>query len=86
METGFGCGMRSATDEIPGLYLTLALDRDRPPGLVHELVPEQFLRRSGDLNPPRRPVGFHPTRGVHGIAPEVVQEALAADHAGDDWS
>src|SRR5919198_1170006 len=82
MGTRSAGGIHSATDEVPGLYLPFALDRDRPPWLADELVPEQLLRRSGDLDPARGPVGLHPTRGVHGIAPKVVQEPLPADHAG----
>src|SRR5437764_5212612 len=86
MGRGFGGGIHSATGEIPGLYLAFALDRDRPPPLTDEFVLEQFLRRSGDLDPPRGPVGLHATRGVHRVAPEVVQEPLAADYAGHDRS
>ena len=33
---------------------------------------------------PGVPCGFHPTRHVHRVAPEVVQEALASDDAGHD--
>src|SRR5204862_7959692 len=82
MDTGFGCGIRSATDEVPGLDLALALDRDRPPRLADEIVLEQLLRCPGDLDPPRGPVRLHPTRGIDRVAPEVVQEPLPADYAG----
>src|SRR5262249_25365637 len=71
-------------DEVPRLHLALALDRDPAPRLALELVGEQLVRRTGDLDPPGRSVGLHTARRVHGVAPEVVQEALAADHAGDD--
>src|SRR5205814_8299536 len=83
--TGFGGGVRS-TNQVPGFHLPLALDRDRSPRLAHELVLEQLLRRPGDLDPPRGPLGLHAARGVHSVAPEVVQEPLAADHAGHDRS
>ena len=32
---------------------------------------------------PGVPVGLHPARHVDGVAPEVVQEPLPSDHAGD---
>ena len=31
-----------------------------------------------------RALRLHPARGVHGVAPQVVEEPLAADDAGDD--
>src|SRR5688572_29328197 len=86
MDTGFGGRIRSATDEVPGLDLALALDWDRSPRLADELVLEQLLRRPSDLDATRGPVGLHPTRRVYGVAPEVVQESLPPDHAGDDRS
>ena len=43
MGNGFGGAVRSATDEVPSLHLALALDRDRPPRLAHELVLEQLF-------------------------------------------
>src|SRR4051812_36871770 len=51
MGAGFCGGVRSAIDEVPGLHLAFAFDRNRPPRLAHELVAEQLLRRPGDLDP-----------------------------------
>src|SRR6476660_965919 len=48
-------GRGSATDEVPGLDLAFALDRDCPPGLKDELVCEQLFCRPGDLDPARGP-------------------------------
>src|SRR2546423_6689467 len=62
--TGFAGGSHSATDEVPDVHRAFPLERDRPPRLADELVLEQLLRRFGDLDPPRRPVGLHTTRGV----------------------
>src|SRR5688500_14653734 len=67
--------------QVPHLDLALPLDRDRPPRLALELVAEQLVRRAADLDPPRRPVRLHAAGRVDSIAPEVVEEALAADHA-----
>jgi heat shock protein HslJ len=44
------------TDEVPGLDLTLPLDRDRPARLTLELVGDELVGRARDLDPPRRPV------------------------------
>src|SRR5207247_6886403 len=84
--TGFGGGIRSATHEVPGLDLAFAFDRDRPHRGPDEFVLEQLLRRPRDLDPPRGPVRLHATRGVHRVAPEVVQKPLPPYHAGDDRS
>src|SRR5947207_13558515 len=81
MDTGFGCGIRSATDEVPGLDLALALDRDRPPRLADQIVLEQLLRCPGDLDPPRGPVRLHRTPGLESVAPELVQERVPTDYA-----
>jgi hypothetical protein len=86
MGTGLAGGIGSATDEVPGLDLAFALDRDSSPGLADELACEQVFRRSGDLDPARGPVRLHPTRDVHRIAPEVLEESLPPDHAGHNWS
>src|SRR5829696_52146 len=75
---------RARTHEVPGLDVALALDRDRAPCLELELAAEQLVRRARDLDPPRRAVGLHSAGHVHRVAPEVVQEPLAANHAGHD--
>src|SRR5215831_11386305 len=69
MSRGFAGEIHPATDEVPGLDLAFSLERDRPSPLADELVLEQFLRRSGDLDPAWGPVGLHATRRVHRVAP-----------------
>src|SRR5919109_1680026 len=66
-------GVDAPTDEIPDVHLALPLDGDRPPRLAHELVVEQLLRGTRDLDPPRGPVRLHAASSVHGVAPEVVE-------------
>src|SRR3954467_14676508 len=56
-------GVRSTADQVPRLDFALSLDRDQTSSLALELVGEELVRRPGDLNPPRRPVRFHPARG-----------------------
>ena len=76
--------VRPCPDEVPGLHRALPLDLDRPTLRADELVLQQIVRRTGDLDLPRRPVRLHPARRVHRVAPQVVQEPLRADHPGDD--
>ena len=40
-------------------------------------------RRGRSPGSDRDAVGLHPARGVHGVAPQVVDELAPADHAGD---
>src|SRR5688500_14529485 len=75
---------RPRSHQVPGLHLALPLDVDRPPSPAGELVLQQLVRRSRDLDLTWGAVRFHAARRVHGIAPEVVEEALRADHAGGD--
>src|SRR3954454_4510761 len=71
-------------DEIPRLDLAFALDRDRPARLEIELVCEQVTRGSCDLDATRWAVRLHPAGGVHGVAPEAVEEAFPPDHTRHD--
>ena len=67
---------------IGPLPLTSIVPRRR----ADELILQQLVRRARDLDLSGRALGLHPARRVHGVAPEVVEEALRADHAGDDRS
>src|SRR5262249_25685532 len=86
VSSSLGDGIRSASDEIPRFHLPLALHRDGPPRLVDDLVIEQLLGRSRDLDPSRGPLRLHAAGSVYGVAPEVVEKPLPADHAGHDRS
>src|SRR6185503_15860290 len=59
--------------EVPGL--------DGAPPLQDELVLEELVGRPRDLDAARRALCLHPPRDVHGIAPQVVEEALPPDDA-----
>src|SRR5207302_2306397 len=52
--------------------------------LALEVVPEELVSCVGDLDPVRRALRLHPARDVDRVTPEVVQEPLPADDAGDD--
>ena len=52
-------------------------------GFAVELGADQFVGAARDLDRPALPLGFHAAREVHRRAPEIVDELLAADHAGD---
>src|SRR5918994_450419 len=70
------------THEPPGFDRALALHLDEPQWLGGEVVAQELPGRASDLDRVGGPMGLHPARHVHGIAPEVVEEAAAPDHAG----
>ena len=51
-----------------------------------EFVLEDPPRVLADLNFAGDPVGFHPARYVHGVAPKIVNEFVATDDPGDHRS
>src|SRR6185437_7873790 len=71
---------------VPNLQFVGALDLDFAPGLADELIPDQAKGVAGNLDALALPLRFHPACDVHGIAPEVVDEFLAANDAGDHWA
>src|SRR4051794_41832070 len=68
---------RVASQQVPGLHLALALDRDRAAPLAFELVLEQRVGRGGDLDPVRRPRRFHPAPPVPPPPPAGLEEPPA---------
>src|SRR6476660_1979669 len=76
--------IRASPDQVPRLHVALALDRDGSARLADELVLDQLLRGSGDLDAVGRPLRLHAARGIDRVTPQVIQEALAADDAGND--
>src|SRR6185369_16821350 len=77
---------RLRPDQEPGAHHALALYRDLAARRQDVHFLQQLPRFIGDVHHPRFAVRFHPTRGVHGVSPDVVNELALADHAGDDWT
>src|SRR5215213_6345145 len=71
-------------DESPGLHLAFAFHVDEPDRLGDEVGAQQLPGRTRDLDLVRCPVRLHAARHVHRVAPEVVEEAAASDHASHD--
>src|SRR3954464_6126355 len=76
--------LRTRSQDVPDLHLALSLDLDRAPGLALELAGDELVRGARDLDSTGRPMRLHAASGVHGVTPEVVQEPLRPDDAGDD--
>src|ERR1700733_12044664 len=70
------------SEYVPHLHIVGALQLDGPSGFAVELVLDQVVGAAGDLDGPARALGFHTARQIHGRAPEIVDELLAADDAG----
>src|SRR3990172_11227507 len=73
----------------PGLeqehrHRALALDLDVAPWLREVAAVDSTGDAFGDLDLARHSVALHPARGVHRVAPQVVDEPAAADHPGHD--
>src|SRR4029078_6394002 len=69
--------------EEPGRHRPFALDLDLAARREGELSAEASVEAFGDLDPPADTAGFHAAGGIDRVAPEVVHELLASDHAGD---
>ena len=72
----------SAEQQV-GHHRPLPADVDHAARLELQGILQALVRRLGDLHPARDAVRFHPARGVHGVAPDVVDELPEPDHAGD---
>ena len=80
----YGDGRKSSSVEKERLHHALALDVDDTAPLNVVAIAEFRAGRGGDLNASRQRVGFHAARRIHGIAPDVIDEFVRADHAGHD--
>ena len=74
------------SEYVPHLHFIGALQLDGPAGFAVELVLDQVVGAAGDLDGPGLAVGFHTARQIHGRAPEIIDELLAADDAGHHWA
>ena len=64
-----------------GVDLALALDRDGPSRFADELVQNQFVGCSRDVDPTWDAVRFHSGSSVDGVSPYVVLELVGPDDA-----
>src|SRR5207247_2653426 len=60
------------------------LELDRAARLDREAAGERALGRAGDVDAAGAAARFQAARNVHGVAPDVVDELVPADDAGDD--
>src|SRR5260370_39912053 len=61
-----------------GFYKSLPFDIQRPTWLEAEHVAQCLAGRGGDMNAAGQAVALHALCGVHGIAPDVVDEFVRA--------
>ena len=66
---------------MPNLGVAGALDHDRALRPAVERVLDQFVGAAGDLDRAALALRFHAAGDVHDVAPQIVDELLAADHA-----
>src|SRR5260370_36453250 len=64
-----------------GFYKSLPFDIERPAGFEAEHVAQRLAGRGGDVDLARHAVALHPLGGVYGVAPDVVDEFVGAEHA-----
>jgi len=76
-------GLRLPADHAPHFQSARAFHLDGSGGFAVELGANQIVGAARDPDRPALPMRFHAAREVHGRAPEIVDELLAADHAGD---
>ena len=77
-----GGGSLAAAEE-GGRDLAHALDVDQAAGLAFVVGRERLAGRLGDVDPAGQAVRLEPAREVHRVAPDVVDELVDPDHAGD---
>src|SRR5204863_537953 len=77
------CRRALPPDEQPRLDRAFSLDLDDAAPLEVEFARKPIPGLTSDLKPPRDPGRLHPARGVHGVAPHVVDELLEPDDARD---
>src|ERR1700733_5827748 len=80
---GFGAPANLPADYTPYFQSACAFHLDGSGGFAVELSADQIVGAAGDLDRPALPMRFHAARQVHRLAPEIVDELFAADHAGD---
>src|SRR5215213_624388 len=72
----------SSAQQEPCGHRALALDVDHAARLKSERALEASIDRFGHLDSIGQAVRFHSTGRIHRVAPDVIAELLAADHAG----
>lgn len=75
--------MSVSIEQEVGFHHSLPFELHWTTGFKRETVSERTPRRSGNLNPARKRIGFHPARRIYGIAPQVVDKLVCANHAGN---
>src|SRR3984957_2784162 len=73
-------------NHTPHVHFACAFHLDGSGGFAVELSADQIVSAARDLDRPALPMGFHAARQVHRVAPEIVDELLAADDASDHRS
>src|SRR5947209_527915 len=76
----------AARKEEIGVHQPLALYLDRAAGAKVVAVSQTIEGPRGNLDCPGWSVRLHAAGGVDGVAPEVVAELRAPDHASDYWA
>ena len=69
-----------------GIHHALALDVERAARLERVGAAQDVARLRGDMDLPWRAECLHAACGVHRVAPDVVDEFVRADDAGDYWA
>src|SRR4051812_11520579 len=70
--------------QVPRTQSTFAFDFDFAAVLESERLLQRLADYMGDVDSIRRATRFHPTGGVYGIAPQIIDEFTGADDAGDN--
>src|SRR5215510_5986861 len=73
-----------ASQEKVRLHRALALDLQWAARLECKIVTQDPVYFTGDMDAARDAEGFHPACRIHGISPDVVDEFMRPNHAGDD--
>ena len=68
----------------PRFHVAEALDRDGAARSEGECIPKQCGGSGGEVDGVERGAAFHAAGGVHGVAPEVVGEFVAANDTGGE--
>jgi len=66
-----------------GFHRPLAFDLEQPARLEAEGLAQGLARRRGDMDAAWRTVALHALCRIHGVAPDIVDKFVGAEHAGD---
>src|SRR5438552_7149290 len=73
-----------SADEKICLHRALTFDFQRAARLEFEIVAKHAIRFSRDVDTAGSAEAFHAARGIHRVAPDIINELVRANHAGHD--